>query len=58
MAADGYGNYQGKGANAIRSVSQCSGYFKMSDVHTDSISGASAAEVQAIKTALESGVIK
>lgn len=58
MIADGYGNYQGKGANAIRSVSQCSGYFKMSDVHTDSISGASAAEVQAIKTALESGVIK
>lgn len=58
MIADGYGNYQGKGANVIRSVSQCSGYFKMSDVHTDSISGASAAEVQAIKTALESGVIK
>lgn len=58
MIADGFGNYQGKGANVVRTVSQCSGYFKMSDVHTDSISGASAAEVQAIKTALESGVIK
>lgn len=58
MVADGFGNYQGKGANVVRTVSQCSGYFKMSDVHTDSISGASAAEVQAIKTALENGVIK
>lgn len=58
MIADGFGNYQGKAANVVRTVSQMSGYFKMSDVHTDSISGASAAEVQAIKTALESGVIK
>lgn len=58
LIADGFGNYQGKGANVVRTVAQCSGYFKMSDVHTDSISGASAAEVQAIKTALESGVIK
>lgn len=58
LIADGYGNYQGKGANVVRTVSQCSGYFKMSDVHTESINGASAAEVQAIKTALESGVIK
>lgn len=58
LIADGFGNYQGKAANVVRTVAQCSGYFKMSDVHTDSISGASAAEVQAIKTALESGVIK
>lgn len=58
MIADGFGNYQGKAANVVRTVSQCSGYFKMSDVHTDSISGASAAEVQAIRTALENGVIK
>lgn len=58
MLADGFGNYQGKAANVVRTVAQCSGYFKMSDVHTESISGASAAEVQAIKTALESGVIK
>lgn len=58
LIADGYGKYQGKGANVVRTVAQCSGYFKMSDVHTESISGASAAEVQAIKTALESGVIK
>lgn len=57
LIAEGFGNYQGKGANVVRTVSQCSGYFKMSGVHTDSISGASAAEVQAIKTALESGVI-
>lgn len=58
MIADGFGSYQGKGANVVRTVAQCSGYFKMSDVHTESIRGASAAEVQAIKTALESGVIK
>lgn len=58
LIADGFGNYQGKAANVVRTVAQCSGYFKMSDVHTDSISGASAEEVQAIKTALESGVIK
>lgn len=58
LIADGFGNYQGKAANVVRTVAQCSGYFKMSDVHTESISGASAAEVQAIKTALESGVIK
>lgn len=58
LIANGFENYQGKAANVVRTVAQCSGYFKMSDVHTDSISGASAAEVQAIKTALESGVIK
>lgn len=58
MIADGFRNYQGKAANVVRTVAQCSGYFKMSDIHTDSISGASAAEVQAIKTSLESGVIK
>lgn len=58
MIADGFVNYQGKGANIVKTVSQCSGYFKMSDVHTDSVIGASAEELQAIRTALESGVIK
>lgn len=58
LIADGYTNYQGKGANTVRSVGQMSGYFKFSDVHTNSISGASESEIQAIKAALESGVIK
>lgn len=58
MIASGFAEYQGAGANVRRTVGQMSGYFKFSDVHTDSINGASAAEVQAIKAALESGVIK
>lgn len=57
MIADGFENYQGKGANARRTVGQMSGYFKFSDVHTDSISGAAQSEIEAIRAALESGVI-
>lgn len=57
MLADGFANYQGKGANVRRTVGQMSGYFKFSDVHTDSISGAAESEIEAIRAALESGVI-
>lgn len=55
--ADGYGNYQGKGSNRVASVGDMSGYFKMTDVHTASIVGASEAEIAGIVQALESGVI-
>lgn len=58
MIADDFENYQGKGANARRTVGQMNGYFKFSDVHTDSISGAAQSEIEAIRAALESGVIK
>lgn len=57
MIADGFANYQGKGANVRRTVGQMSGYFKFSDVHTDSITGAADSEIEAIRAALESGVI-
>lgn len=57
MIADGFANYQGKGANVRRTVGQMSGYFKFSDVHTDSIAGAAESEIEAIRAALESGVI-
>lgn len=57
MIADGFASYQGKGANVRRTVGQMSGYFKFSDVHTDSINGASESEIEAIRAALESGVI-
>ena len=57
MIADGFASYQGKGANVRRTVGQMSGYFKFSDVHTDSISGAAESEIEAIRAALESGVI-
>lgn len=57
MLADGFASYQGKGANARRTVGQMSGYFKFSDVHTDYISGAAESEIEAIRAALESGVI-
>lgn len=56
--ASGYGNYQGKGTNRIAAVGDMSGYFKMTDVHTSSISGASDSEIEEIKTALERGVLK
>ena len=57
MIADGFESYQGKGANLRRTVGQMSGYFKFSDVHTDSISGAAQSEIEAIRASLESGVI-
>lgn len=56
--AEDFAGYQGKGANSIRAVADMSGYFKMTDVHTDSVNGASESELDEIKTALERGVIK
>ena len=56
--ADDFAGYQGRGANVIRAVSDMSGYFKMTDVRTDSINGAAESELEEIKTALERGVIK
>lgn len=56
--ASGYGKYQGKGANRVASVGDMSGYFKMTEVHTSSISGASDTEIEEIRTALERGVLK
>lgn len=55
--ADGYGAYQGTGANNIASVGAMSGYFKMTDIHTANISGASEAEIASIVQTLESGAI-
>lgn len=57
MIADHFERYQGLGANKIVSVGSMSGYFKMADVRTDSITGASEQEIEQIKTLLESGVI-
>ena len=56
--AEDYNKYVGNGANVIKSVSEMSGYFRMSDVKLTSISGASESELNEIKTALEGGVIK
>ena len=55
--ADGYGAYQGKGANNVASVGAMSGYFKMTDIHTAGIMGASEAEIASIVQTLESGAI-
>jgi hypothetical protein len=57
MIADNFASYQGRGANVRRTVGQMGGYFKFSDVHTDSINGAAESEIEAIRAALESGVI-
>lgn len=55
--ADGYGAYQGTGANNIVSVSAMSGYFKMTDVHLDSIARATESELSEIENLLLRGVI-
>ena len=56
--ADGFESYQGKGANNVRAIADMTGYFKMTDAHIDSVSGATESELEEIKTALERGVIK
>lgn len=56
--AAGYINYQGMGDNRVAPVGSISGYFKMTDVHTDNVLGATGAEIEQIKTALERGVIQ
>ena len=55
--ASGYGAYQGKGANRIARIGAMTGYFKMTDIHTDSIAGAAESEIEAIRAALAGGVI-
>lgn len=55
--AKNYKPYQGIGTNEIQSVGDMSGYFKMTDVRLNSITGASGSELDTIKTALEQGVI-
>lgn len=55
--ADGFGAYQGTGANNIASVGAMSGYFKMTDVHAANVNGASEAEIASIVQTLESGAI-
>lgn len=55
--ADGYSAYQGKGSNDVSTVGALTGYFKMTDVRTDSITGASEGEIDAIRDMIESGVI-
>lgn len=57
MIATGFSEYQGAGANTRRTVGQMHGYFKFSDVHTESISKAAESEIETIRSALESGVI-
>lgn len=56
--ADGYIDYQGIGDNRVVTVGSLSGYFKMTDVHTNNLLGATGAEIEQIKTALERGVIQ
>lgn len=55
--ANRFARYQGIGANTVQMVGDMSGYFKMTDVRLNSIEGASDSELDAIKTALEQGVI-
>ena len=55
--ADRYGNYQGTGSNRVALISSMSGYFKMTDIHTDSITGAAESEIEAVRAALAGGVI-
>ena len=56
--AAGYIDYQGTGDNRVVTVGSLSGYFKMTDVHTNNLIGATGAEIEQIKTALERGVIQ
>lgn len=56
--ADGYIDYQGIGDNRVVTVGSLSGYFKMTDVHTNNLLGATGAEIEQIKTILERGAIQ
>ena len=58
LVDDNFKYYQGLGANNVRAIADMTGYFKMTDVHLDGITGASESEIEEIKTALERGVIK
>lgn len=56
--ANDYVNYQGIGDNRVVNVGSLTGYFKMSDVHTNSVVGATGEEIEEIRTLLEGGVIQ
>lgn len=56
--ASGFSAYQGVGANSIKRIGAMSGYFRMTDVHVDSVARASAEELEQIRTMIERGVIK
>ena len=56
--ASGFSAYQGVGANTVKKVGSMSGYFKMTDVHVESVARASAEEMEQIRTMIERGVIK
>ena len=51
-----FAHYQGYGANARVSVDTMQGYFKLTDVETNSIIGATESELRIVKTLLENGV--
>lgn len=55
--AKNYKGYQGVGANVVQSVGDMSGYFKMTDVRLNSVTGASDTELESIRATLEQGVI-
>lgn len=56
--ASGFSAYQGTGANSVKRVGDMPGYFKMTDVHVDSVPRASAEELEQIRTMIERGVIQ
>lgn len=55
--ANRFARYQGLGANTVQIVGDMSGYFKMTDVHLNSVTDAAESELSEIKTAFEQGVI-
>lgn len=56
--ANDYVNYQGIGDNRVVNVGSLAGYFRMTDVHTNSVVGATGEEIEEIRTMLERGVIQ
>lgn len=56
--ANDFVNYQGIGDNRVVNVGSLAGYFKMTDVHTESVINASEQEIKQIKALLEGGVIQ
>lgn len=58
MIAQGYNYYEGTGVNQVMSVGDMAGYFKMANVKTAAVSGATEEELNEIKSVLESGAIK
>lgn len=55
--ANNFGHYQGYPANQSASVSSMTGYFKMADVHLESVSTATESELSEIESLLLQGVV-